>query len=308
MKDKRVVFMGSPDFAVPILEMLIEKTNVVLVVSQEDKARGRGMDYTVTPIKNVAIKNEIEVFTPHNIREDYQLILDKKPDIIITCAYGQIIPKALLDYPKFGCINVHASILPKLRGGAPLHKAIIYGEIETGVSIMYMDEKMDTGDIISVDKVKIKDEDNVGTIHDKLSIMGRDLLLKTLPSIFNGTNERIKQDDRLATYAYNISKEEEKLDFKKSAREVFNQIRGLYPFPVAYILLDNEIIKICESKISEDSKGVPGEITCVNKNGITVKCLDKSIIITRLKPSGKKEMDTCSFLNGYKKELIGKRI
>ncbi len=308
MKDKRVVFMGTPDFAVPILEMLIKETNVVLVVSKEDKERGRGMEVIPTPIKEIAIKNNIPVFTPTKIREDYQIILDSKPDIIITCAYGQIVPKELLDYPEYGSINVHASLLPRLRGGAPLHKSIIYGEEETGVTIMYMDEKMDSGDIIASEKIKIEDTYNVQDIHDKLSIMGRDLLLKTLPSIFNKTNNRIKQDDSLATYAYNITKEEEKIDFNKTSKEVFNQIRGLYPFPIAYTTLNGEIVKICSSIISEDDKGEIGEITKVDKNGITVKCLDKSIVITRLKPSGKKEMDANSFINGYKKELLGRRL
>lgn len=308
MKDKRVVFMGTPEFALGILQMLIDNTNVVLVVSQEDKERGRGKMITPTPIKELALENNIEVFTPSKIREDYKIILDKKPDIIITCAYGQILPKELLDYPEYGCINVHASLLPRLRGGAPLHKSIIYGEEETGVTIMYMDEKMDTGDIISTEKTKILDSDNVGTIHDRLSIMGKELLLKTLPSIFNKTNKRIKQDESKATYAYNVSKEEEKIDFTKPAREVFNQIRGLYPFPLAYTILNDEILKVCESKISDSLEGKEGEITKVNKEGITVRCKDKSIILTRVKAQGKKEMQASDFINGYKKELIGKRL
>ena len=214
MKDKRVVFMGTPEFSIPVLEMLIEKTNVVLVVTQKDAYVGRKHELKMSPIKEIALKNNIEVFTPTKIREDYDRILEVKPDIIITCAYGQIIPKILLDTPKYKAINVHASLLPKLRGGSPLHKCLIDGYQKTGITIMYMAEGMDDGDIIKQKSIKIEDSDNVGTIHDKLSIMGRDLLLETLPSIFNNTNDRIKQNENEVTFAYNIKHEDEKLDFK----------------------------------------------------------------------------------------------
>lgn len=306
MKDKRVVFMGTPDFAVSVLEKLIENTNVVLVVTQPDKKQGRHQVLEATPVKKVAEENNIPVFQPIKIKEDYNKIIEVKPDIIITCAYGQIIPKVLLDLPKYGAINVHASLLPKLRGGAPLHKAIIYGYNETGVTIMYMSEKMDAGDIIKSERVRISDDDNVGTIHDKLSVLGSELLIKVLPSIFDGTNERIKQDENEVTFAYNITREEEKVDFSKSSREVFNQVRGLYPYPVSYALFKGEVVKICEAKTDDSSKGKIGEITDVNKDGIVVKCRDNSICITRLKQAGKKEMNARDFVNGYGKEnLIG---
>lgn len=305
MKDKKVVFMGTPDFAVPILESLIENTNVVLVVSQPDKRVGRKQLLEPTSVKKCALLHNIKVFQPEKIKDDFQEIIEVKPDIIITCAYGQMLPKEILDYPEYGCINVHASLLPKLRGGAPLHKAIIYGEKETGITIMYMSEGMDEGDIISQEITPILESDNVGTIHDKLSVMGSGLLIKTLPSIFDRTNERIKQDNSKATYAFNISREEEKIDFSKPAREVFNLIRGLYPYPVAYAVLNGEAIKICESIVVDNTSGKIGEITIANKNGIVVKCLDKSVCITKLKPSGKKEMTVSDFLNGYKRELVG---
>lgn len=304
MKERRVVFMGTPDFAVPVLEKLIENTNVVLVVTQPDKKIGRHQELMPTPVKKVALSNNIPVFQPIKIREDYDRILEMNPDIIVTCAYGQIIPKILLDLPKLGAINVHASLLPKLRGGAPIHKAIIYGYNETGVTIMYMSEKMDAGDIISQESISILDSDNVGTIHDKLSEMGADLLIKTLPSIIDGTNDRIMQNEDEVTYAYNVSREEEKIDFNKSANDVFNQIRGLYPYPVGYAKLNGEIIKITESQIYDDKSGKSGEITNVNKKGIVVKCSDRSVLITKLKPAGKKEMDAVSFANGYGKEKL----
>ena len=309
MKDKKVVFMGTPEFSVPVLEMLIEETNVILVVTQPDSYVGRHHELKYSPIKEVALKHNIEVFQPTKIRNDYQRIIDVKPDIVITCAYGQIIPSIILDTPEYKAINVHASLLPKLRGGSPLHRAIINGYEKTGITIMYMAPGMDDGDIIKQREIPIDFKDNVGIIHDKLSILGRDLLLETLPSIFNKTNDRIKQNEKEVTFAYNIKREEEKLDFNKTALEVYNQIRGMYPFPISYTTLDGEIIKICESEIGNSSKGKIGEITNIYKNGIGVKCKDKEIIILKVKPSGKKEMNACDFINGRKKEnLLGKEL
>ena len=242
------------------------------------------------------------------IREDYDEIIKLNPDIIVTCAYGQIIPKVILDCPKLGCINVHASLLPKLRGGAPIHKAIIDGYKTTGITIMYMDVKMDDGDIISQKEIEILDSDNLESLHDKLSVLGKELLLETLPSIISGTNERIKQDEAEVTFAYNIKREEEHIDFNKSTREVFNLIRGLSPVPGANaILFDNEM-KIYDSIISDkEYKGINGEIVDITKQGIVVKTNDGSIIITKIKPFGKKMMDSNSYVNGIGKDkLLGK--
>ena len=307
MKDKRVVFMGTPEFSVPVLEMLIENTNVVLVVTQKDNYVGRHHELKFSPVKEVAIKYNIEVFQPQEIKNDYQRILEVNPDIIITCAYGQFIPDVVLNAPEYKSINVHASLLPKLRGGSPLHRCIIDGYDKTGITIMYMASGMDNGDIIKQKETPIDIKDNVGIIHDKLSIMGKDLLLEVLPSIFNRTNDRIKQNEKEVTFAYNITREEEKIDFNKTAVEVYNQIRGMYPFPISYTTLDNEILKVCVSEIGSDTKGTPGEITNIYKNGFGVRCSDKEIIITRVKPSGKKEMAASDFINGKKKEnLLGK--
>ena len=309
MKDKRVVFMGTPEFSVPVLEMLIENTNVVLVVSQPDSYVGRHHELRMSPVKEVALKNNIPVFTPNKIREEYEGVLDYNPDIIITCAYGQIIPTILLETPKYKAINVHASLLPKLRGGSPLHRAIINGYKETGITIMYMAPGMDDGDIIKQQSIEILDSDNVGTIHDKLSVMGRDLLLETLPSIFDGTNDRVKQDENGVTFAYNIKREEEHLDFNRSAREVFNHIRGLYPFPTSYMIINDEIIKVCESRIGDKKNDNISTITSIYDDGIGIMCNDKEIIITRLKPSGKKEMSARDYLNGKKKDnLLGVKV
>ena len=304
----KVIFMGTPDFAVPVLEGLIENYEVILVVSQPDKRVGRHQELKNTPIKEVALKHNIPVFQPVKIREDYEEIIKLNPDIIVTCAYGQIIPKVILDCPRLGCINVHASLLPKLRGGAPIHKAIIDGYKTTGITIMYMDVKMDDGDIISRREIEITDNDNLESLHDKLSVLGKELLLETLPSIIAGTNERIKQNEEEVTFAYNIKREEEHIDFSKSSREVFNLIRGLSPIPSANAILFDQEMKIYESSISDkEYKGSCGEIVDITKQGIVVKTKDGSIIITKVKPFGKKIMDATSYVNGIGKDkLLGK--
>ena len=304
MKDKKVVFMGTPEFAVPILEMLIENTKVVLVVTQPDKEVGRKKEIKYTPVKELAIKNNIEVFQPTKIKENYEYILTKKPDIIITCAYGQIIPNELIETPQYKAINVHASLLPKLRGGAPIHHAIIDGYEKTGITIMYMSSKMDAGDIISQKEIKIEEKDNVGVLHDKLSKIGTELLKETLPTIFENKNERIKQDENKVTFGYNITREEEKIDFNKTAKQVYNQIRGLNPFPLAYAILNGEETKIIEAKINDSTSGNTGQITNITKESIIVKCKDKSIEITKIKPFGKRIMEVKEYLNGVKKETL----
>lgn len=304
----KIVFMGTPDFAVNVLQGLIDNYDVVGVVSQPDKRIGRHQVLTNTPVKELALKYDIPVFQPIRIREDYEDILNLNPDLIVTCAYGQIIPKDILDYPRLGCINVHASLLPKLRGGAPIHKAIIDDYGTTGVTIMYMDVKMDSGDIISQREVKILDSDNLESLHDKLSEVGTSLLLDTLPSIIDGSNSRTKQDEDEVTYAYNIKREEEHIDFSKTSREVFNLIRGLCPVPSSNAILDEKEMKIYKSIISSKNyNGEYGEIVDITKEGIVVKTGDAAIILTEVKPFGKKKMDANSYVNGIgKNNLIGK--
>ena len=304
----KVVFMGTPDFAVNVLQGLIDNYDVIGVVSQPDKRVGRHQELVNTPVKELALKYNIPVFQPERIKEDYKDILDLNPDIIVTCAYGQIIPKEILDYPRLGCINVHASLLPKLRGGAPIHKSIIDDYGKTGITIMYMDQKMESGDIISQREIEILDSDNLESLHDKLSVIGTKLLLDTLPSIIDGTNNRIKQDESQVTYAYNIKREEEHIDFNKTSREIFNLIRGLSPVPSANAILFDKELKVYGSKISDKTyNGKCGEIVDVNKEGIVVKTGDTSIILTIIKPFGKKKMDAYSYVNGIGRDnLIGK--
>lgn len=298
MKDKRVVFMGTPDFAVPVLKNLIESTNVVLVVSQPDAYVGRKKVLTESPVKQLAKEAGIEVFTPEKLKNEYEVVLNKKPDIIITCAYGQIVPKVILDYPKYGCINVHASLLPKYRGANPICKAIYDGEDITGITIMYMDETLDTGNIIHAEEVKIEDNDTLGTLSEKLSKVGADLLIRTLPKIFEGENFDIPQDNESATYAPMIKRSDERLNFNRTRKDVVNHIRAFNPHPLTNIVLDEEEMKIVNASMGDDYKGEIGVISKVDKNSFSINCKDGRIDVIKIKPAGKKEMLVRDYFNG----------
>lgn len=303
MKDIRIVFMGTPSFAVPILEEVIKKYNVVMVVSQPDREKDRKGNIIYSPCKQLALDNNIEVFQPIKIKDEYQKILDIKPDIIITAAYGQIIPSIILDYPKYGCINVHGSLLPKLRGGAPVHHAIINGDKVAGVTIMYMDKKMDSGDIISQASTDIGEDTTLDELYSRLSCMGRDLLIDTLPSIFNGTNKRIKQNEEEVTYGLNITKEEEKINFNNSINDIHNRIRGLSSIPGAYAILNGKRMKIYKSiKTNILSNDKAGVIVKIDSDGIYVTTNDYIIRLMDIKLEGKKRCLVKDFINGIKKE------
>ncbi len=304
MKDTRIVFMGTPEFSVPVLEELIKSYQVVLVVTQQDKPVGRKQILTPSPVKEVALKHHIKVFTPEKIKNDYQEIELAKPDLIITCAYGQIIPENVLKIPKIGSFNVHASLLPKYRGGSPIHKAIINGEEKTGVTIMYMDKGMDTGDIISKVECPILESDNVGSLHDKLSILGKDLLMETLPSIITKTNPRIPQNEEEVTFAYNIKREEERIDFSKTGKEIVNFIRGLNPWPTANMLVNGEEFKVLESYFVPKENHIFEKVVDIKKDAIGIGVSDGILYITKIKPFGKKALDVKSYLNGVQKESV----
>ena len=311
MNDIKVIFMGTPDFSVPVLKMLIDNCNVIGVVTQTDKPVGRKGEIKMSPVKEEALKHGIAIYQPEKIRKEYEEIVNLKPDMIVTCAYGQIIPKEILDTPRLGCINVHASLLPKHRGGAPIHRAILEGDKTTGVTIMYMDVGMDTGDIITSKEIEILDSDTCESLFDKLSLLGSNLLKDILPSIIAGTNDRIKQDDSMATISNNIKPEDEIIDFNRDRREVFNQIRGLNSWPVAYTYMDSKRLKVWLSRIGDNIiTGKPvGTIVNVYKDGIGVQVKDGEIILTEIQPEGKKKMLASSYLNGIKKEeLIGKKL
>lgn len=312
MKDLRIVFMGTPDFSVPVLEGLIEKGySVVLAVTQPDKEVGRKREVTFSPVKRKALENGIPVFQPNKIKEDYQMVLDVRPDVIITCAYGQIIPQVILDFPKYGCINVHASLLPKLRGGAPIHHALMDGYVRTGVTIMMMAPKMDAGDILTQKDTAILDSDNLESLHDRLSLIGRDLLLETLPSYLKGEIVPIPQNEEEVSYAWNIKREEEKLDFNQNTRDVFNHIRGLSPHPASYCYLDGKVLKIYKAYISDRfyNEKKPGEISRIEKDAFGIATLDGEIMVTEIQLEGRKRMFVKDYFNGTKaSSLLGKVV
>lgn len=306
----KIVFMGTPDFAVPVLQQIInDGYDVIGVVTQPDRPVGRKRKITPPPVKVEALKHNIPVFQPEKIREEQSLqeILDLKPDLIVTAAFGQILPKKLLDAPKYGCINVHASLLPELRGGAPIHYAIIQGKKETGITIMYMVEQLDAGDMISQVKVPIDERDTVGSLHDKLSEAGAKLLSETLPKLLNGVVTPIKQKDEEATFAYNIKREDERINWNRPGEEIYNHIRGLNPWPVAFTTLNGETLKIWwGEKVEITQTAEPGTIIDVVPDGLIVATKNNTAIkITELQPAGKKKMSTEQFLRGNKDPLKG---
>lgn len=305
-KELRIVFMGTPQFSVPVLDSLIKNYNVVAVVTQPDKKIGRGGKVGITPIKKLANDNNILVLQPVKIKEEYNEIIALEPDIIITCAYGQILPTELLDYPRLGCINVHASLLPKLRGGAPIQRAIMNGYTKTGITIMFMADKMDAGAIIAKEEIEISDDENYVSLHNRLSILGSELLIKTLPNIISGDIHPTKQNESEVTYGFNISKEDEKIDFTKRKIDIYNQIRGLDGFSGAYCILQGKRLKVWSSIISDNhfSNLIDGEITNIYKEGIGVKVSDGEIILTSVQLEGKNRISAHDFANG--KEIVGK--
>lgn len=308
-KDLKIVFMGTPEFSVPVLEGLIENYKVRAIVTQPDRPIGRHGEISSSPVKRVGIKNTILVLQPDKIKEHIGEITSLEPDLIVTCAYGQILPKEILDCPRLGCVNVHASLLPKLRGGAPIHRAIMNGYKKTGITIMYMGIGMDDGDIITQEAIDIDINDTAETLHDKLSILGRDLLLKTLPSIIDGTCERTKQDSSLVTYGFNIKREDERIDFSKTKREIYNKVRGLNSWPGAYCLYEGKILKVWKCREGETYRPdlFDGQVTAIYPDGFGVKVSNGEIIFTTVQPEGKKKMAATDFLNGINKdEFIGK--
>lgn len=288
----KIVFMGTPDFSVPVLRSVIQEGyDVIAVVTQPDRPVGRKKVLTPPPVKVEAQKHGIPVLQPEKVKnkEDLQAVLNLEPELIITAAFGQILPKQLLDAPKYGCINVHASLLPELRGGAPIHYSIIQGKEKTGITIMYMAEKLDAGDILTQVEVEIAKDDTVGTLHEKLSEAGSKLLLETLPPLLKGELLPIQQDEDLATFAYNIKREEEKIQWSKPAVEIYNHIRGMNPWPVAYTTLSDGVMKVWASTIIESkSNQVPGTIVGLEEDGINVSTGDgQTLQITEIQPSGK---------------------
>jgi methionyl-tRNA formyltransferase len=310
----KIVFMGTPAFSAPILRMLHEEGYEILaVVTQPDRPVGRKKVLTPPPVKEEAVALGLPVIQPEKLRgsQELQQILALNPDLVVTAAFGQILPKELLDAPHLGCINVHASLLPAYRGGAPIHQAIIDGQSKTGVTIMYMAEKLDAGDIISQREIAIEDTDHTGGMFEKLSVVGRELLKDTMPAIIAGTNERIPQDESLVTYASNISREQELMDWNKDARTLYNQVRGLHPWPVAYTTFEGANFKVWWAKPGESStNAAPGEVVKIAKDYFEVATGDGSTLaLYDVQPAGKKRMTAEDYLRGTGSKLqIGDRF
>ncbi|HSO58144.1 MAG TPA: methionyl-tRNA formyltransferase [Paenisporosarcina sp.] len=303
-----LVFMGTPEFSVPILTMLHEEGySILAVVTQPDRPVGRKKVLTPTPVKKEAMRLDIPVIQPEKLKGSQQLdeILALQPDIVVTAAFGQILPNEILEAPEYGCLNVHASLLPAYRGGAPIHQAIIDGQDETGVTIMYMAQKLDAGDIITQQAIPIADADTTGILFEKLSIVGRDLLKKTLPTILNRTNARIVQDENHVTFARNISREQERIDWNQSAKDIYNQVRGLNPWPVAYTTLKQEAVKIWWGQPSQQMYTHPaGTVVELKVDRLVVQTgFEQAFEITELQPAGKKKMSAEEFLRGTGSKL-----
>lgn len=305
---KRIVFMGTPDFSVPILEQLVKDGyDIPLVVTQPDRPKGRKKVLTPPPVKLAAERLGLAVFQPEKIKEDYAPVLDAKPDLIVTAAFGQIVPNVLLEAPDYGCINVHASLLPDYRGGAPIHQAIIDGKHETGVTIMYMVEALDAGDMLTQQTLPIEHEDHVGSLFNKLSEVGRDLLQRTLPKLFDGELTPTKQDESNVTYARNITRDQERIDWTKTSKDIYNHVRGMHPFPVASTTLDEKNVKLWWVETNQtDTHQAPGTITALEPDGVIVQAGEGSVKLTDIQLAGKKRMPIKDLLNGQHPFKIGK--
>ncbi|KEO81955.1 methionyl-tRNA formyltransferase [Tumebacillus flagellatus] len=303
----RILFMGTPDFAVPCLEKMVANGyEVVAVVTQPDRPKGRKGELAPPPVKEAALRLGLPVLQPEKVRaEDALNELEKyDADLLVTAAYGQLLPKRLLDMPRLGCINVHASLLPRWRGGAPIHRAIIEGDKESGVTIMRMVMALDAGDMISRVVVPIDEEDTAESLFHKLSEKGSDLLIETLPKIEAGTITETPQDESQVTFAPNLSRDDERIDWTKDARRLYNQVRGLNSWPVAFTSLDDKVMKIWQAKImeetSEPTEYEPGMVVTTTADSIVVQCGRGRLALTEIQPSGKRRMPACDYLRGVK--------
>jgi len=302
-----IVFMGTMPFASTILEMLVQAHHVTLVVTQPDRPQGRKRILTASPVKETALKHNLPVFQPESIAKHYQEILDHEPDLIVVAAYGQMIPECVLNAPKYRSINVHASLLPKYRGGAPMQRAIMNGDDETGVSIMFMVMKMDAGPILAHQSTPIHPTDDVGTIQDRLATIGGTLLIETIRKVVSGSIHSVPQDESRVSCARNIKPEEEKLDLTKSAKAIFDHVRAFHPWPVAHLLIDGNKLKIYGVAIGarEHQKNAHcGEIVCIDDQGVHVATSDGTIILKRVQFQGKSVLSIHEFMNGIGRRLL----
>ena len=302
----KIVFMGTPDFAVGALEALVEAGHdVAAVVTQPDKPKGRGGKMQETPVKACALKHNIEVFQPVKIKtpEAVEVLRGYEADLFVVAAFGQILSKEILDMPKYGCVNIHASLLPKYRGAAPIQWAILDGEKETGVTIMQMNEGLDTGDMLTKVIVPIEDNDTGESLFDKLALAGAKLMVETIPQIEAGTLVPIPQDDSLSTYAKMIQKEMGHIDWKKEAVVLERLVRGMNSWPSAYTYIHGKTLKVWEASVEESTNTLePGTVAAVTKNSIKIQTGKGLLVLKQIQLEGKKRMDVSAFLLGYKIE------
>lgn len=301
----KILFMGTPDFAEMSLRALVENgQNVVGVFTQPDKQKGRGMKVQISDVKRYALEKELPVYQPETLKDGAvkELLEELCPDIIVVVAYGKILPEYVLGFPKYGCINVHGSLLPEYRGASPIQRAVIDGKKVTGVTTMYMDKGLDTGDILLTKEYEIGENANTGEVFDDLAKLGAELLLETLDGLEKESITPVPQDSSVATYAEKIFKEECAVSFDETAQTVHNKIRGLYPFPGALCYHDGKLLKLCESRVYKDKapEGKCGEVVGLSKDGILVKCREGAVLLTRVKPEGKGEMNASDLINGRK--------
>ncbi|MBW2688900.1 MAG: methionyl-tRNA formyltransferase [Deltaproteobacteria bacterium] len=297
----RTVFMGTPDFALQTLQGLIDVgCNLVGVYTQPDRPKGRGKQLAAPPVKELAQQHDIPVYQPGKLRQPEAVaeLEALAPDLIVVVAYGQILPKSVLDIPRHGCINVHASLLPKYRGAAPINKAIIDGETETGITTMYMDVGLDTGDMLIKKTLSIGTEETAGELHDRLASLGRETMEETLQKLCAGTLQREVQDDDQSTYASMMKKEDGRIDWNLSATDIHNKIRGLDPWPGAYTSLNNELLKLARTSPEATDGGKPGSIVSADKTGVRIACASGTLLVKELQLAGRKRLAAADFLRG----------
>ncbi len=299
----KIVFMGTPDFAAPCVDSIKNAGHeIVGVFTQPDKPKGRGYALAAPPVKLAAQKIGVPVYQPATLRDGkaVEILKELAPDCIVVVAYGKILPKSILELPRYGCVNIHASLLPKYRGAAPIQWSVINGETETGVTAMYMDEGLDTGDIIMKKACEIDENETAGELHDKLSSLGAGLIVEVLSAIENGTVRRAAQNDSESSYAGMLDKTICTVDWTLSSYQVHNKVRGLSPWPVATATLDGKKVKLHKTELCSDS-GSPGEV--ISLTPLTVACGSGSVVIKELQLEGKRKMDSASFLNGHRLTL-----
>lgn len=307
MQINNIIFMGTPDFAVPCLDKLHKNYNVTAVITQPDRPKGRGQHLAKSPVKIYAEAHNLPVYQPEKIKtpEFTAKLRQMQPDLIIVVAFGQILSQEILDIPQFGCINVHASLLPRWRGAAPIHWSIIGGDTVTGVTTMYMDAGLDTGDMILKAETPIAPDMTTAQLHDKLMMQGADLLIETIRSIENGTVSREKQDDTLSCYAKMLNNDNCRIDWTKSACDIHNLVRGLNSWPIAYTTLNGKKFKIWQTKIADvDASGkIPGQIIGLTKKSIIVAAGSGAVELLEIQPPNKAKMPASSYINGHRQEL-----